>query len=126
MRLGVSGIIATNTTISRDGLQTRNVDAFGAGGLSGRPLAARSNEIISSIYRHSGGRLPVVGVGGIFTAQDAFDKIAAGACLVQAYTGFVYGGPQFARDLATNLRKLLQEHGFSGLDDAIGSGTKPV
>jgi dihydroorotate dehydrogenase len=104
----------------------RNVDSFGAGGLSGRPLAARSNEVISSIYRHSGGRLPVVGVGGIFTAQDAFDKIAAGACLVQAYTGFVYGGPRFARDLATNLRKLLEEHGFSGLDDAIGSGIKPV
>ncbi|HKP69919.1 MAG TPA: hypothetical protein VJV05_11595, partial [Pyrinomonadaceae bacterium] len=122
MRLGVSGIIATNTTISRDGLNTAAVASLGAGGLSGRPLTTRSTDVIRSIYRHSQGRLPIIGVGGIFTARNAFDKIVAGASLVQAYTGFVYGGPSFAREIAAGLLKLLKEHGFESIDDAVGSG----
>ena len=122
LRNGIAGIIATNTTVARDGLRTANVDALGAGGLSGRPLTSRSNQVISKIYGFSNGQLPIIGVGGIFTARDAFDKIAAGACLVQAYTGFVYGGPSFARDIAEGLRKLLEQNGFASIDDAIGSG----
>jgi len=122
LRKKVSGIIATNTTISRDSLRTRNVQEFGAGGLSGKPIAKRSNEVISKIYRHSGGKVPIVGVGGIFTAQDAFDKIAAGATLVQAYTGFVYSGPSFATDIVSGLAQMIKARGFSNLDEVAGSG----
>lgn len=117
----ISGIIATNTTISREGLITAGVDAIGAGGLSGRPLASRSNEVISTIFRHSNGKMPIIGVGGIFDAKDAFDKIAAGASLLQAYTGFVYGGPSFARDVNVRLVELLESKGFSTVNAAVGS-----
>jgi len=120
-RYEIDGIIATNTTISRDGLRTENVDAMGAGGLSGKPLLARSNEVISTIYKYSDGKLPIIGVGGIFTAENAFAKIAAGASLIQAYTGFVYGGPTFARDVNEGLARLLGERGFSNVSDAVGS-----
>jgi len=116
----VSGMIATNTTVSREGLVTQNVNAVGSGGLSGRPVFARSTEVISCIYRCSAGHMPIIGVGGIFDAQDAFAKITAGASLLQAYTGFVFGGPGFARDINTGLLRLLEDGGFSTLDDAVG------
>ena len=121
LRLHVSGIIATNTTISRDGLKTANADELGFGGLSGKPLARRSNEIIRMIFRNSKGRLPIIGVGGIFSGKDAFEKIAAGACLIQAYTGFIYHGPSFAGDINVGLATLIKERGFANLDEAIGS-----
>ncbi len=120
-RYDVDGIIATNTTISRDGLKTPNVDEIGAGGLSGMPLLARSNEVVSTIYKYSAGKLPIIGVGGIFTAEHAFTKIAAGASLVQAYTGFINGGPTFAREISEGLARLLAERGFSTVSDAVGS-----
>lgn len=118
LRHKIDGIIATNTTISREGLIS-NIDE--AGGLSGTPLAKRSNEVISAIYRYSKGKLPIFGVGGIFTAEDAFAKIAAGASLIQAYTGFVYGGPTFAGDITLGLTTILKERGFANLDEAVGS-----
>jgi dihydroorotate dehydrogenase len=118
----VSGIIATNTTTSREDLKTENPERFGYGGLSGRPLAAKANEVISIIYRHSKGKLPIVGVGGIFTAEDAFEKIAAGASLLQAYTGFIYRGPGFAQEVNKNLAMIFKSKGFSSLYDAVGSG----
>jgi dihydroorotate dehydrogenase len=121
----VAGLIATNTTISRGGLKTRNAAEIGAGGLSGRPLMARSTEIISKIYRFSNGTMPIIGVGGIFTARDAFDKVTAGACLLQAYTGFIYRGPSFAREINRGLTDLLIRSGFNTLDEAIGSGLRP-
>jgi dihydroorotate dehydrogenase len=121
IRLGLSGIIATNTTTSRDGLKTLNAEKFGAGGLGGWPLAARSNQVIGQIYRHSKGELPIVGVGGVFTAQDAFDKIAAGASLVQAYTGFIYTGPSFAGSVVLGLADILKQRGFRSIDEAVGS-----
>jgi dihydroorotate dehydrogenase len=121
LRNRVSGIIATNTTVSRDGLKTRDPERFGAGGLSGRPLASRSNEIIRTIFRLAGRQLPIVGVGGVFTADDAFEKISAGASLIQAYTGFVYGGPGFAMEINDGLYAILQSRGFAHLDDAVGS-----
>src|SRR5436189_63709 len=120
MKLDLSGVIATNTTISREGLKTNDVDSFGGGGLSGKPLKARSNEVISVIFRASGGKLPIIGIGGIFTAEDAFAKIAAGASLLQVYTGFVYGGPRFARDITSGLANILEAKGFSTLGEAIG------
>ena len=124
IRLNMSGVIATNTTISRDGLRTLNTGQFGDGGLSGQPLAERSNEVIEQIYQYSKGRLPIIGVGGIFTAQDAFKKISRGASLVQAYTGFIYSGPSFPVDVVSGLARLLEQNGFSNLDEAIGSALK--
>ena len=117
----VDGMLATNTTISRDGLRTANAETLGAGGLSGRPLARRSTEVIRTIYRHTDGKMPIIGVGGIFTPDDAFEKIAAGACLLQAYTGFIYTGPTFARDLTDGLLRLLDSKRFDSLDAAIAS-----
>jgi dihydroorotate dehydrogenase len=120
----VHGIIATNTTVSREGLRYPNFEQFGSGGLSGRPLFARSNEVISKIYAYSKGKLPIIGVGGIFSPDDAFEKIAAGASLLQVYTGFVYRGPRFASILDRGLAAILKERGFRSLDEAVGSGSK--
>jgi len=123
LRKKLSGIIATNTTINRENLKTNSIKIakIGAGGLSGKPLQKRSNEVISKIYNFSNGKLPIIGVGGIFTAEDAFEKIAAGACLLQAYTGFIYQGFTFARDVNSGLAKMLKEKGFNNLDEAIGT-----
>ena len=120
LRRGLDGIIATNTTVSRVGLDTET-SRIGEGGLSGKPLFNRSSEVVSTIFRYAKGRLPIIGVGGIFDAEDAFDKIAAGASLVQAYTGFVYGGPSFARDITFGLAAILKARGFSSVDEAVGS-----
>ncbi len=124
LRLEIAGIIATNTTTSREGISAADSERIGPGGLSGSPLQQRSTEVISTIYRHSKGKLPIIGVGGIFDANDAFRKIAAGASLVQAYTGFVYGGPGFARDINIGLASLLRTGGFGSLDEAVGSAVK--
>ena len=120
IRLKLSGVIATNTTISRKGLTTNDVDSFGGGGLSGMPLKDRSTEVISMIFKASGGKLPIIGVGGIFTPLEAFEKIAAGASLLQAYTGFIYGGPRFPRNINAGLAKILEINGFPTLDYAVG------
>ncbi|MGE3466929.1 MAG: quinone-dependent dihydroorotate dehydrogenase [Pyrinomonadaceae bacterium] len=117
----IDGIIATNTTIARAGLVGDDAAGCGAGGLSGRPLRSIATRVISMIYRYSNGSMPIVGVGGIFSPEDAFEKIVAGASLVQAYTGFVYGGPSFARDLNLGLSKCVVNAGFSSLDEAVGS-----
>jgi dihydroorotate dehydrogenase len=94
----LAGIVATNTTIDKTGLSVQQ-----EGGASGRPLTTRSTEIIRAIHRLTGGRVPIIGVGGIFTAQDAREKLAAGASLVQVYTGFVYEGPLLARRICEGL-----------------------
>lgn len=117
-RLNLAGIIATNTTIKRENLKTKTDES---GGLSGKPLQKRANEVIRKIYKFSKGKLPVVGVGGVFTAEDAFEKIAAGACLIQAYTGFIYQGFGYAAEVNCGLAKILEERGFNNLDEAIGS-----
>ncbi len=95
----LSGLVATNTTISRDGLSTPTptVAGYGAGGLSGRPLRARATEVIAYLHQKSQGALPIIGAGGIHSAQDALEKLAAGAALVQLYTGFIYEGPGLVR-----------------------------
>lgn len=118
VRLNLSGITATNTTVARDNLKT-NVSE--AGGLSGAPVREKSNSVIRKIYKYSAGKLPIIGVGGIFTAADAFEKIACGASLIQAYTGFVYGGISFAHDINKGLAKILSEKGYKNLDEAVGS-----
>jgi dihydroorotate dehydrogenase len=88
---GIAGIIATNTTISRDGLTSAHKEE--TGGLSGRPLTQRSTEVIRYLHQVSGGSFPIIGVGGIHTVGDAIEKLQAGASLVQLYTGFIYEGP---------------------------------
>ncbi len=118
LRLNLSGIIATNTTISRENLKTKIKET---GGLSGKPIREKSNEVIKKIHRYSKGKLPIIGVGGVFDANDAFEKIASGASLIQAYTGFVYQGISFARDINLGLQKILKEKGFETLDEAVGS-----
>lgn len=127
LKLNLSGIIATNTTISRENLKTdgAKIKEIGAGGLSGKPIERHSSEVVKKIYKYSQKKLPIIGVGGVFTAEDAFEKIAAGACLVQAYTGFVYQGFTFARDVNFGLKKILDKEGFGTLDEAVGCGVKP-
>lgn len=122
LQADISGIIATNTTIRRDALRTSaaEVQACGEGGLSGAPLHARSNQVISLIYQLTRGGLPIIGVGGIFTAQDAWDKISAGASLIQLYTGFIYEGPGIANQINEGLAKIMRREGFKSIDDAVG------
>ncbi|TDU39617.1 dihydroorotate oxidase A [Gelidibacter sediminis] len=93
----IDGVIATNTTILREGLQSANKDELG--GLSGRPLAKRATEVIRFLAEKSHKAFPIIGVGGIHTPEDALEKLAAGADLVQLYTGFIYEGPQLIKDI---------------------------
>ena len=120
---GAAGIIATNTTVSRAGLRTpaAEVDAIGLGGLSGRPLRERALEVVSRIYRATEGRVPIVGAGGIMNADDAWERIRAGASLVQLYTGFVYGGPGIVKRINRGLLARLRAEGFASLAEAVGS-----
>jgi dihydroorotate dehydrogenase len=101
----LSGLVATNTTISRADLRTEtgHVAGLGAGGLSGRPLRARATEVIRYLHRRSDGALPIIGAGGIHSAADAQEKLAAGAVLVQLYTGFIYEGPALVRKINQQL-----------------------
>lgn len=107
-RCNIDGIIAVNTTVTRNNLITTKdkIEAIANGGLSGKPLKERSNEVIKYISDKTNGKLPIIGVGGIESAQDALDKIEAGATLVQVYTGFIYSGP----GLAKQINKLFKKH----------------
>ncbi len=102
----IAGIVATNTTISRDGLCSPSGDVtnIGAGGLSGLPLRKRATEVISYIHTHSKGSIPIIASGGIFTAADAKEKLDAGASLIQVYTGFIYEGPGIASRICKGLK----------------------
>lgn len=122
----LAGIIATNTTIRRDGLATQVIAATGkavqeeAGGISGAPLRQRSTEVIRFIYQETQGKLPIIGVGGVFTPEDAWEKITAGASLVQVYTGWVYEGPGMVRRILEGLLQKLDDRGLTSLSQAIG------
>ncbi|MFF2481587.1 quinone-dependent dihydroorotate dehydrogenase [Paenibacillus sp. NPDC058071] len=116
---GVAGIIATNTTLSRDGLTHAN--AGEAGGLSGLPLRQRSTEIIRAIYKQTEGKLPIIGSGGIFNASDAYDKIRAGASLVEIYTSLIYKGPGVLRELTDGLKEKLRKDGYRSISEAVGA-----
>jgi dihydroorotate dehydrogenase len=124
-RTGIAGIIATNTTVDRRGLSSpaETIRAVGEGGLSGVPLQRRSTETIASLYKMTQGSIPLIGVGGIFSAEDAWEKIRAGASLVQLYTGFIYEGPLVVRRINEGLAAILRREGFSSLEQAIGSFT---
>jgi len=122
----LAGIIATNTTVRRDLLKTQLIAATGksvteeAGGISGAPLRQRSTEVIRFIYKLTQGKLPIIGVGGIFTAEDAWEKITAGASLIQVYTGLVYEGPLMSRRILEGLLQKLEERGLTAISQAVG------
>ncbi|MBS0031287.1 quinone-dependent dihydroorotate dehydrogenase [Chitinophaga sp. 22321] len=103
----LAGIVATNTTISRAGLKTpaAEVNDIGAGGLSGLPVKRKATEVIRYIHTNSQGTIPIIAVGGIFTAEDAQEKLDAGASLVQVYTGFIYEGPAIVKKICAGLRQ---------------------
>ena len=122
----VSGIVASNTTIERPETSNSHLQKIYSetGGLSGRPLRQRSNEIIRHIYKQTCGELPIIGVGGVFDADDALAKIFAGASLVQIYTGLVYEGPGIAKNIVAGLRQRLLQEGFAQLKDAVGAAVR--
>ncbi|ABA20846.1 dihydroorotate oxidase A [Trichormus variabilis ATCC 29413] len=122
----LAGIIATNTTIRRDGLKTQVIEQTGkapqeeAGGISGAPVRDRSTEIIRFIWQQTQGEIPIIGVGGIFTPEDAWAKITAGASLIQVYTGWIYQGPMMVSQILTGLLAKLEEHELNSISEAIG------
>ena len=124
VELGLAGIVATNTTITRAGLRTdaAEIEAIGAGGLSGPPVAARSLEVLRRLHERVGDKLVLVSVGGIESVDDAWARILAGASLVQAYTGFIYGGPFWMRRIHRELAARVRAEGYSSLADAVGAG----
>jgi dihydroorotate dehydrogenase len=124
VELGLAGIVATNTTVSRSGLTTPHVDDLGPGGVSGPPVARRALEVLRRLYARVGGNLVLIGVGGIETADDAWERIAAGASLLQGYTGFVYGGGLWAKHIHDGLAARLHAGGYPNLSAAVGSATR--
>jgi dihydroorotate dehydrogenase len=127
VELGLDGIIATNTTIGRQGLATppEAVRAMGAGGLSGAPLADRALEVLRRLHARVGDRVTLIGVGGVGTAEDAWQRILAGATLVQGYSGFVYAGPAWPRAIHRGLAERLAASPYATLADAVGAGAMP-
>jgi dihydroorotate dehydrogenase len=119
LRHGIDGLVVGNTTIARDGVPARW--AGEAGGLSGAPLLARSTAVLADFRRLTAGRLPLVGVGGIASGTDAYAKIRAGACLVQLYTGLVYGGPGLPWRIVRDLADCLARDGFATVAEAVGA-----
>lgn len=122
----LAGIIATNTTIRRDNLKTKILKETGksiqaeTGGISGLPVKQRSTEVIRFIYQETGGKLPIIGVGGIFNADDAWAKIIAGASILQVYTGWVYEGPWMVNQVLSGLLSRLEEKSLNHISDAVG------
>ncbi|BAZ00734.1 dihydroorotate oxidase [Tolypothrix tenuis PCC 7101] len=126
----LAGLIATNTTIRRDILKTQIIEKTGnpvteeAGGISGAPLCDRSTEVIRFIWQQTQGKLPIIGVGGIFTPEDAWEKITAGASLIQVYTGWIYEGPLMVRRILQGLLSKLEQSGLTSINAAIGLEAK--
>ena len=116
---GVDGIVATNTTTARDGVSGPHAQE--AGGLSGAPLFERSTRVLARLSVLTGGRLPLVGVGGVGSAAEAYAKIGAGACAVQLYTGLVYGGLSLVGEIARGLDARLARDGFASVAEAVGT-----
>jgi dihydroorotate dehydrogenase len=124
----LAGLVATNTTLSRQGLKTQILPQTGrpiteeAGGISGQPLKQRSTEVIRYLYQKTQGELPIIGVGGVASAEDAWEKITAGASLLQLYTAWIYQGPWICRDILRGLGARLDAGGYSHIQQAVGTG----
>ena len=122
LRERLDGLIATNTTVDRAALRDpRAPDVPAEGGISGAPLKPRALAVLRRLHARTGGRLTLIAVGGIETAEDAWERIRAGATLVQAYTGFVYGGPLWPRRVNRGLARLAREAGFATAQEAVGA-----
>jgi dihydroorotate dehydrogenase len=123
VKLQLAGLVACNTTVSRSGLRSDPalVERAGAGGLSGPVLAQRALEVLRLLRAETGGRLALVSVGGVRTAEDAWERILAGASLVEGYTGFIYEGPLYARRINAGIARLAREHGCANIAEAVGS-----
>lgn len=117
----LAGVIATNTTIQRPGIRSSNEDVYHqGGGLSGHSLRALSNRCIRHVAEQTQGEIPIIGVGGIFTAEEAYEKLRLGASLVQLYTGFVYGGPDTVAEINRGLLRLMDRDGVKHVSEVIG------
>jgi dihydroorotate dehydrogenase len=116
---GIAGFVATNTTLAREGL--RSPLAAEAGGLSGRPLKLRAHDTVARIYSLTGGRLPIVGAGGVASGADAYARMRAGASLVQLYTGMIYEGPGLAAAIKRDLARRLRRDGYRSSLEAVGA-----
>ena len=118
----LSGIVATNTTLDRPQATNTSSEKIykEAGGLSGAPLKDKSTEMIRKIYKITKGKIPIIGVGGILTAEDAWEKIKAGASILQIYTGLVFEGPAIAKSIVKGLKKRVESEGFESISDAVG------
>jgi len=123
-RHDVSGFVCANTTLKRDGLKTdaSKIQNMGRGGLSGKPLRKPALAMLKKVYQLTRGKVPLIGVGGIFTADDAYERIKAGASLVQLYTGFVYEGPYAVKRINQGLLKLMEKDGVDSLQKLVGTG----
>ncbi|WIM68855.1 quinone-dependent dihydroorotate dehydrogenase [Corynebacterium breve] len=124
LELGLAGIVATNTTVSREVLTTdpAEVEAMGAGGISGAPLNDRSLEVLKQLHDRVGNQLVLISVGGISTPQQAWERITAGAHLLQGYTPFIYGGLGWIRNIHKGLAQQVRAHGLTNISQAVGSG----
>ena len=125
MERGLAGVIVANTTVARRGLRSPDRLAARPGGLSGGPLREPATSLVARVAARAAGRLVVVGVGGVFTADDAWEKLTAGASLVQLYTGFVYGGPRTARTIAAGLLERMDREGVRHISEVVGSLRPP-
>lgn len=118
----VDGLILSNTTITRNNLI--DIQKNETGGLSGAPLTDMSTKLISDMYKRTNGKIPIIGVGGIFSGKDAYDKIAAGASLVQIYTSYIYHGPPIVNKIKNELNDLILSNGYSSVNDVVGKSIK--
>lgn len=119
----VDGVVVSNTTVERQsGLMSDKKNEIG--GLSGAPLTDRSTELIREMYRLTGGKVPIIGVGGVFSGKDAYDKILAGASVVQIYSSFIYHGPPVVSKIKRELDCLLKENNYGNVAEAVGKGAK--
>lgn len=123
LRYKIDGVIISNTTISRE-FNLKSRFASKEGGLSGKPLFDKSNEILCNFYKLTEGKIPLIGVGGVFSAEDAYQKIKSGASLVQIYSAFIYRGFGLVERIKKDLSKMVVEDGFENISQAIGSNTK--
>jgi len=121
---GATGVVATNTTTSRESLRTRTAVAGETGGLSGAPLRQTANAACRVLYAHLGRRVPIVGVGGIASADHAYERIRSGATLVQIYTALIYEGPGLAARIIDGLAERLARDGFTTIGDAVGTDVR--
>ncbi|MFM8543384.1 MAG: dihydroorotate dehydrogenase (quinone), partial [Vulcanococcus sp.] len=125
---GLAGVIAVNTSLNRLGLEQRRIPQTGrtlaeeAGGLSGAPLRGRALEVLRRLRAVAGPGLPLIGVGGIDSPEVAWERISAGASLIQLYTGWIYEGPELVPAILEGLSQQLDRHGFRNLSEAVGSG----